>query len=200
MASITLIRDGMNRIKDALKGPILSRTDFAEVSTLPHEGYQLYDEYTLLDLAEINPEKGAVIEGTLTAQPWPERGPVRAGCWLPSMAGFYIEENGNSGTAIFAECANTENRSVYIGSFDKSKRSFIPEDKISHGCASPNGIDVGVPYSFRLLIRYGMFELYLNDMHVQTYTTRTMPTGKIMLALQNCKCRIEDVTVYEMNL
>lgn len=185
---------------DALKGPILSRTDYAEISTQPHEGYQLYDEYAFFDLAEMNPEKGAVIEGTLTAQPWPARGPVRAGCWLPSMAGFYIEENENSGTAIFAECANTKNRSIYIGNFDKNNSIFSPEDTISHNCTCPNGIDVEVPYSFRLLIRYGMFELYLNDMHVQTYTTRTMPTGKVMLALQNCKCRIENVTVYEMNL
>ena len=185
---------------DALKGPLLSTLDAAQVCTRAHDGYQLADEYAFLDLAHIDPQKGAVIEGTLTATPWPERGPVRAGCFMPSMAGFYIEETPNSGTVIFAECANTRNRSVLTGTLNTTSGCFIPEDRISGCCASPNGIDVGVPYTFRLLIRYGMFELYLNDMHVQTYTTAAMPAGRIRLALQNCKCSLENVTVYEMNL
>ncbi|MBR2948331.1 MAG: hypothetical protein IKC46_00565 [Lachnospiraceae bacterium] len=185
---------------DALKGKLLTCAAYTELDTGTSEGYLLHDNYLLHTLADIDPNKGAVIEGTLTAQPWPARGPVRANCWLPAMAGFFIEETKHTGTAILAECANTDNRSILTGTFDTQTRQFIPEDKISRDCSSPNGLDTFVPHTFRLLIRYGMFELYFDDMLVQTYICNTMPTGKIMLALANCKCCLKDLSVYEMNL
>ncbi|MBE6871948.1 MAG: hypothetical protein E7491_08375 [Ruminococcaceae bacterium] len=205
LRSVKVDDDGHMRLhyysgNDALKGKIVVKADDGVFETKTHEGYQLVDEHLLSELVNVDVTKGAVIEGTLTAEPWPARGAVRAGCWLPSMAGFYIEEDEKSGTAIFAECANTENRSIYIGNFDREANAFIAEDRISKGVASPTGLDTFVPHSFRLLIRYGMFELYFDDMLVQTYTCKKMPTGKIMLALQNCKCRIENVTAYEMTL
>lgn len=185
---------------DALKGRVLSRIESAEFATHAPEGWLLTDEYLLQPLAVIDPARGAVIEGTITAEPRPARGPVRACCWRPTMAGFYIEESETSGTALFAECANTKKRSTYIGTFDAAFRRFTPEDTISRGCACPTGLDTFVPHTFRLLIRHGIFEVYFDDILVQTYTCPTMPTGKISLALQNCRCRIENVTAYEMNL
>ena len=87
-----------------------------------------------------------------------------------------------------------------IGHFDREQNRFTPEDRIDRGCAGPNGLDTFVPHTFRLLIRYGCFELYLDDLLVQSYLCDGMPTGRIQLALQNCACRLENVKVYEMNL
>lgn len=185
---------------DALKGHILASPADAEISTHAPEGWLLSDEYLLHLLADIDFCRGAVIEGTFTAEPWPSRGKVRAACWRPTRVGFYIEETPGSGTALFAECANTMNRSTYIGTFNEGTKCFTPEDVISQGCACPTGLDTFVPHTFRLLIRHGMFEVYFDDQLVQTYTCLNRPTGRISLALQNCRCRIENVTVWEMNL
>lgn len=185
---------------EALKGKLLSEIGTTALNTGSSEGYLLCDQYLHYPIAVIDPAKGAVIEGSFTVQPWPARGPVRANCWLPSMMGFYLEESRDTGTAILAECANTKNRSILTGSFDIRTNIFLPEDRISQDCASPNGLDTFVPHTFRLLIRYGMFELYFDDMLVQTYTCNSMPTGKIMLTLANCKCSLDAVSVYEMSL
>ncbi|MBR6748823.1 MAG: hypothetical protein IKM07_07770 [Clostridia bacterium] len=185
---------------DALKGRVIAHATDAEVATYTPEGWLLNDEYLLHPLADVDPACGAVIEGIITPEPWPARKTVRAGCWRPTMVGLYIEESETTGTALFAECANTKKRSIYLGTFDASANRFTPEDIISQGCASPTGLDPFVPHTFRLLIRHGMFEVYFDDMYVQTYTCANIPTGRINLALQNCKCRIENVTAYEMNL
>ena len=44
-----------------------------------------------------------------------------------------------------------------------------------------------------------MFELYVDDMYVQTFLTRKM-TGSIGFIIQNGKVTFDDLKVWEMNL
>ena len=45
-----------------------------------------------------------------------------------------------------------------------------------------------------------MFELYVDDLLVQSYVMQEKPNGKIALVLQNAECELSNLKMYEMNL
>lgn len=54
-------------------------------------------------------------------------------------------------------------------------------DTIDEDCANVRGIDANREYEFRLLYRKNMFELYVDDLHVQTFVHLGKPKGRLGL-------------------
>ncbi len=134
---------------------------------------------------------GLIMEGVLKA--YETRGHVGTH-WHPAAAGFYLEETPGRGLLIQMETLGL----TRIGIFEYSATSafkadeyrvaaygninrggsylglsrFIQEDVVGpQGFATPCGIKSGTTHYFRLLVKEGMFELYLDDLLVQTYIT-----------------------------
>ena len=140
--------------------------------------------------------KGVVIEGTIQATGADHR-------LSASSIGFYLEEKPGEGTAILLHSyGRTE-----IGKMTLANRiDFRPEDVIAPGCAAPAGIAPHVNHTFRLMVRKNMFELYLDDMFVQTFNT-THENGAIGLTprrigfiAENGQGLFENVRVWPMTL
>lgn len=140
--------------------------------------------------------KGVVIEGTIQAT-------CRDRRLVASSVGFYLEEKPGEGTAILLHGhGRTE-----IGKMTLNDRmDFRAEDTIGPGCAAPNGIVPHANHTFRLLIRKNMFELYLDDMLVQTFNTTHEPGGigltprRIGFIAENGQGLFENLRVWSMTL
>lgn len=140
----------------------------------------------------VDAENGVVIEGTLTLQ---------SGSWVVFPAGgFYLEEDDVSGTAvIFDSCGRTL---IYAVKTD-GRLSMCREDILDYGCAVPCGMSAGVPHRFRLIIHRCMFEIYLDDMYVQTFNTAHTKNSagrfpkRFGIASCNGVCTGSDITVYK---
>ena len=63
---------------------------------------------------------------------------------------------------------NIGHEEAHIGRYN-AITGFNCEDKIGQGCASQHSISEGVEHTFRLLFQYDIFELYIDDLLVQTY-------------------------------
>ena len=141
-------------------------------------------------------DRGVVIEGTIQAT-------CRDRRLVAPSVGFYLQEKAGAGTAILLHgYGRTE-----IGQMTLSDRvDFLPEDTIGPGCAAPAGILPHTDHSFRLLIRKNMFELYLDDMFVQTFNTTHAPGSigltpeRIGFIAQNGQGLFGNLKVWSMNL
>jgi len=110
-------------------------------------------------------EQGVVVEGTLRANSQNPR-------TVAPGIGFYLEETSDEGTAIVLEGLGL----TRIGQATLSATaSFDWEDVTGPACATVTGIVPGKTYRFRLLLRKAMFELYLDDLLVQTFNTTHTP-------------------------
>ncbi len=150
---------------------------------------------TILD-TEYNFNKGVVVEGSILTT-----------CKDPRLvapsAGFYLEETPNEGTAIMLHsCGRTE-----IGKMTLTDQvTFDVEDIIGPGCASTAGISPHTPHKFRLFIRKNMFELYLDDMLVQTFNTTHIPETigntpkRLGFIAQNGQVIVGNLKVWSMSL
>lgn len=141
-------------------------------------------------------ERGIVMEGTLQATCRDRR------LVAPSI-GFYLQEKSGIGTAILLHSyGRTEIGQMTLG----DHVDFRPEDTIGPGCAAPAGIQPHRNHSFRLLIRKNMFELYLDDMLVQTFNTTHSPGGigltpeRIGFIAENGQGLYSNLKVWSMNL
>jgi hypothetical protein len=140
--------------------------------------------------------KGVVIEGTIQAT-------CRDRRLVAPSAGFYLEEQPGEGTAIlFHTYGRTE-----IGTMTLTERvDFRPEDTIGPGCAARAGIAPHTNHHFRLLIRKNMFELYVDDMLVQTFNTTHGPAAvgrtprRIGFIAENGQGLFQNVKAWSMNL
>ena len=109
--------------------------------------------------------KGIVVEGTVQAT-------CRDRRLVASSVGFYLEEKPGEGTAILLHSYGRTD----IGKMTLTDRvDFRSEETIGLGCAAPAGILPHANRAFRLLIRKNMFELYLDDLLVQTFNTTHEP-------------------------
>ena len=141
-----------------------------------------------------NPEKGVVLEGSLTVhaeeRPW-------------AGIGLFIEqaepdtESGDNrrdllrGTAIVME---TRGRTEIGHCRNAAGGSFRPIVSLDIG------IGAGTRHLFRLLLRRQMLELYLNDILVACHTLDALPSGRLGLVLEGGKAVYEDLRAWEMNL
>ncbi|MBN1394169.1 MAG: hypothetical protein JW959_04030 [Pirellulales bacterium] len=132
-------------------------------------------------------DKGFILEGRMKVERF------RGG--LPSV-GLFIEERPQRGTAVLFHA----HRLTEIGTLrlDDDAR-FDCEDRAGFGCATVAGIEAGKDASFRLLFRKGMFELYLNDLFVQSYCA-DKPTGRIGFVVRDGKAAFDNLKAWATSL
>ena len=71
-------------------------------------------------------------------------------------------------------------------------------DTIGEGCAEVRGIDTNRNVHLRLFYRRNMFELYANDLLVQSFVHLGIPVGKIGICLRNAAVEVTDWFIYPM--
>jgi hypothetical protein len=131
--------------------------------------------------------KGIILEGSTR---------VVGGSVVFPAVGLVLEEKPGEGTAIlFQTWEQTE-----IGKLTwRDEVRFISEDRTGYGCATAAGIPGGKTCSFRLLLRKDLFELYLDDLLVQTWSA-DHTTGRIGLLVQDGQGTFENIRAWQMAL
>lgn len=107
--------------------------------------------------------QGIVLEGKINA---------RAAGSGKSVAGFVFEEKPGQAMAVQLGVGPAEGRETHIGRLTAGQdgnMNFVSEDVTGKGDATVTGIEAGREHTFRLLCRREMFELYVDDLLVQTY-------------------------------
>ena len=91
-----------------------------------------------------------------------------------------------------------EERQTHVGRYN-SVTGFTSEDTTARGCATVTGIGNGTPHAFRLLARHDLYELYVDDLLVQTYVYRPA-TGRIGFVACGAEATFSNLTAYDMAL
>ncbi len=144
----------------------------------------------LLDRSPFDLARGVVIEGKLRVVPAP------GGDLIFSAVGLVLEGPAGEGTGIlFGTCGQTD-----LGPLTWTVAARLESaDRIGFGCATVAGIPSGKVCTFRLLWRRDLFEIYLDDLLVQTYYT-THASGRIGFVVQDGQAVFEDVRAWAMTL
>ena len=144
-----------------------------------------------------NLEDGVIIEGHLRAKALLQS----YGDRRKTYAGFFVEglERG-SGTGILLEVGEPQWRESLIGRI-RTDVSFHFEslDATGRGCATVTGIDEGRDHTFRLWLRSGQMELYIDDLLMQSFFY-LKATGRIGFMSQESDVTFSDLRFYSMNL
>lgn len=140
---------------------------------------------------------GLIIEGQINAQAlFQGYGDARK-----SYAGFFIEGvDRGSGTGILLEIGEPQWRESRIGHIqtDVSFR-FESLDATGRGSATVTGLDNGKGHTFRLWLRSGQMELYIDDLLMQSFFY-SKATGRIGFISQESKVTFSKLRFYSMNL
>ncbi len=118
------------------------------------------------------------------------------------VGGIVLEETENTGTAILLECCGI----TRIGLLEwRNQAKFFSDDEISGKDARPMGITPFEDHPFRLLLRGGMFELYIDDMYVETFNTARddspgLPIKRIGFLCSRGRCFVEDIEINRATL
>ncbi len=150
------------------------------------------DRWGVSELKEpFDPAKGVVIEGRIRVKPQGTNAAV----------GFAFEHDGPGDRAILMDVGDPETRETHVGDLtqDDGERAFRSMDVTGKGCATATGLDTDTEHTFRLLARLNFFELYVDDMLVQTYTT-SGSTGKISFVVREADATVTGLTTWEMDL
>ena len=165
-------------------------------------------------------DTGLVVEGSITASELSLRMITHM---HPAVAGFYIEETPGKGTALLLETLGV----TRIGSFAYAEEpitdqhvyaraatqlvqarsgeplgtsQFVCEDVTrTIGYATAAGIKKKTKCRFRLLIRDGILECYLDDLLVQTYAYDRNATGRIGFLARDGSVRFEELRCWKMS-
>jgi hypothetical protein len=141
---------------------------------------------------QFDPWKGFVLEGRMKVDPL-NQGILSKG--LPGI-GLFFEEQPQQGTAaLFHTCRLTEIGTMRLG----DSAHFECKDRIGFGCAAVAGIMESVTSTFRLLFQNDIFELYLNDLLVQTFYTNGA-TGRVGFIVRDGQAIFDNLRAWEMNL
>lgn len=165
------------------------------------------DRHMLIGIdIDLDMEKGSVLEGRVKASSYPEYDFVnnKTHCWRPSIFGIFLQEEGEKlcGMGMELEIGHQYKRKSFVTKIKADENAMKSEiiDTIDEGCANVRGIDAEREYTFRLLYRKNMFELYVDDLHVQTFVHLGKPKGRIGFKLLNSKVEVSWLKLYEMNL
>ena len=126
-------------------------------------------------------EKGIVLEGGLEIHPI-----ARRIGWI----GFVIEESATRGTALMLQ---TDGRTEIGPLTYQGEMDFQPDDHIE-----TMGIAPSERCAFRLLLRGGFLELYLDDLLVQCYSLPPESTGRLGLVFGSGRVAFDNVQAWEM--
>lgn len=145
---------------------------------------------------KVDCSQGIVVEGMIRAT-------CRDRRLVAPTAGFYLEEKNGEGTAILLQSqGQTDIGRLILG----DGGAFHSEDVIGPGCAAPAGVVPHRNHNFRLFVRKNMFELYLDDLLVQTFnTTHDLNTAghipqRIGFIAENGQAILENVKIAPMTL
>ena len=137
---------------------------------------------------------GIVLEGRIKAVAASQQG-------HESSAGFLFERNAGRSLAVLLGIDKPENRRTRIGHLrldPDGKTRFRCEDTTDKGCATVTGIENGKEHLFRLLIREQVFELYIDDMLMQTYVYKL--SGRLGFVTSNAKAEFSNLRAWQMQL
>lgn len=184
------------RIKGAvLDSPCPEKIELAATEH-PATGADLFDG-SLEMIEQLLPvEQGVVIEFTLTLSSADKR--LTSPC-----AGIFLEEEPDSGTAIWM---NAHGETSIGRMRTEGAWSFDPEDTLCLMTAAQAGIQREVPHTFRLLIRGVLFELYQDDVLVQTFNTTHSPDEKgkapvrLGFLVRNGYMTVENLRMWSMSI
>ena len=155
------------------------------------EDYRDHQAMAMFDTM-FNPLQGVILEGTIK--------PEAIGRERPQYAGFYIEEAAGRGVATLLHVGHPALRRSLIGNLSVTpKWSFDCLDETGPGCATVTGLDWNRSHCFRLWVRNNAFELYIDDILMQTFITTNM-TGRLGIVAQNIPATFDDLKVWQMNL
>jgi hypothetical protein len=128
-------------------------------------------------------------------------GHIKATAARRSFAGFYMEGlEKNTGTAIMLQVGEPQWRTSEIGKV-KMDLGFHFEslDVTGRYAATVNGLDPDVDHTFRLWLRGGQMELYIDDLLMQSYLLFS-PSGRIGFISQDGEVQFSQLKFYAMNL
>jgi hypothetical protein len=166
-------------------------------------------------------DQGFIIEGNLTA--WENRGHI-ATHQHAAAGGFFLESAPGEGCAMLPDTLGVTrtgsltyadhpitDEDIYAnaGSGLVLSRSgelqgtcrFVCEDTVGpFGHAAYCGIRHGQEHAFRLIARGDFFELYVDDLYVQTFCLPTPFTGRVGLLAFDGRCRYRNVRAWKIDL
>ena len=140
---------------------------------------------------------GLVLEGRLRAR---VSGQGDKGTVKP-VAGFVVEEKAGQAMAVQMGIGKPDGRETHIGRLitgGDGVRAFSSEDVTGKGCATVTGVEDGREHTFRLLRRMEMFELYIDDLLMQTYTRRP-GSGKVGFLACNAQAEFSNLRAWTMS-
>lgn len=140
--------------------------------------------------------------------------------WHPAAAGFFFEEGKGKGMLVQMETLGLTRIGMFeykpepafdafeysIASWGNTGRGgsyfglsrFVQEDVIGPiGYAPPCGVTKNIPHKFRLLVKRGMFEIYIDDLYVQTYITGEA-SGRLGLFAKSGTIEFNDLKIWAM--
>lgn len=173
---------------ERLKGESLplSARSFSLNSRKAVTGYETVWLDTVCDL-----RTGVILEGTLCGTVSGDR----------PAGGFILDEGAGQSKAVLLGIRAPEGRETHIGTLASLRGDveFIPEDVTGRYSATVTGLDPGREHSFRLLLRMGLFELYIDDRLMQTFAYRPA-TGKVGLVARDGVLTVRDLQAWRMSL
>lgn len=173
------------------KGDLLA--EYSDPFAVENEERGIWSDDALpqIQLADVPLPENAVIEGIFSLG--------TAGWTMFPKGGLYLAETETSGTAIvFDSCGKTQ-----ILSISEEKPPLV-EDEISFGSAAPYWMEPEKEYSFRILIRNGLYEIYLNDTYLQTFNNAhspgslSTPFSKFGIVSLRGYCTVHSLRIYAM--
>jgi hypothetical protein len=188
------LRMGYWANNEAAKGEAMEVAEACEIEATPGAWGSWRDERAIAMMdGRFDLERGVIVEGKVRGE--------KLGFPRPRYAGFVIEEKDGGHTAIMLEIGHPAVRRSLIGKLrvEDERRAFEAMDETGPGCATVTGIGDGSEHSFRLWVRKGMVELYVDDLLMQTFFTGET-TGRIGFVAQNAKARFSGGKAWEMNL
>ena len=194
------LRLGWWKGNEALKGkPFKLKKKTVKLKTQPKK-----NNYKIVYLSEeFDLDKGLVLEGRIKARSAvSKRDSNDTASKMKPAAGFVFEEGPGKSMAIQLGIGKPEDRETHIGILETSYEEYMQfqsEDVTGgKGCATVTGINSDKEHRFRLLVRRGMFELYIDDMLMQTYVYEP-GSGKVGFLAHNANVVFRDVQAWNMS-
>ncbi|MDI1334931.1 MAG: hypothetical protein PSU94_02005 [Lacunisphaera sp.] len=143
-------------------------------------------------------DQGIIMEGRITAHALTKGDPAAA----RPVAGFVFEEKPGQAMSVQLGVGPAKDRETHIGRLTTGTDGgmvFSSEDVTGRNCATVTGLDDGREHTFRLLCRWELIELYIDDLLMQTYT-HEKGSGRVGFLVGNAKADFSNVSVWAMSL
>jgi len=128
---------------------------------------------------------------------------------------FELYDNGNLSKAKSGIMIKQEQQSVLVSlevgdrHTSKAQIALIKDDDVEHveihdeisnTCAGKTNLSFECVTAFRLLVRQNIFELYIDDILVQSYTLPKNKNGNIGFFVENCSMKLCEFKAFKMDM